>query len=206
MIAIVSAFPKETALLRAKGQSIQRTTLNTGGKLFSYVLEGIPIITLSLGMGVDTALVKTEELLSQYPKISHLILTGVAGGFSPHAPGSVLIPTAVTLWNNSQVAPIYSLHGESGLLVTTRTVVEHELSHEIQKVYPEAVGVDMEGAVVAETCFRHGVGCTIIRGVSDLVDSPIGSNTQYQQYRDLALEKTAESVLLWITSHGRDYL
>ncbi len=206
MIAIVSAFPKETALLRAQGQSLQGATLEHGGKLYTYVLKGVPIITLSLGMGVDASLERTEELLSQYPEISHLILTGVAGGFFPHTPGSVLIPKAVTLWSNSQVSPTYSLDGEAGLLVTANAVVEKELGSTIQKVYPEVVGVDMEGAVVAEVCLRHGVGCTIIRGVSDLVNSPVGSNTQYQQYRDLALEKTAEHVLLWLASHGMTYL
>ncbi len=205
MIAIVSAFPKETSLLRAKGGSLQHTTLESGSKLYTYLLHDVPIITLSLGIGAHASRIKTEELLMQYPEISHLILTGVAGGFSPHLPGSVLIPSSVTLWNSSQKTPLYPLHGEEGILVTANTVVEQKLSGNIKKAYPEVAGVDMEGAAVAEVCLHHGIGCTIIRGVSDLVDSPLGSNAQYRQYGKLALEKAADQVLVWIESHSNLY-
>ncbi len=206
MIAIVSAFPKETSRLRAQGKSVKKEALPSGSTIYTYSLLDIPIVTLSLGMGIDSSRLKAEELLGRYANISHLILTGIAGGFTPHTPGTVIIPSSVTLWSDGSETPTYSLSGESGVLVTASSVVEHSVGNKIRKVYPNAVGVDMEGATVAEVCLRYGVSCTIIRGISDSVDSAEGSDQQYRQYGDLALQRATDKLLCWLSAHGRFFL
>lgn len=78
----------------------------------------------------------------------------------------------------------------SGLVTTADSFVNRpSLAASIRSRFPSAQATDMEGAAVAQTAYRLGVPCLVVRSLSDLAGED--AKTTYQSNVDLASERAA---------------
>ena len=67
------------------------------------------------------------------------------------------------------------------LFVDRRETVDHVLG-----LYPDAVGVDMESAAIAQTCWRKGVDFLCLRVISDTPGEVADNGAQYDSFWEAA--------------------
>jgi adenosylhomocysteine nucleosidase len=80
-VAIVSAFAQELDLLLGKVQQAQQHRVN-GVRFTTGVLQGKPVVLFSSGISMVNAAMNTQLALDRF-KVTHLLLSGIAGGVSP---------------------------------------------------------------------------------------------------------------------------
>lgn len=104
---------------------------------------------------------------------------GQAAGCPPlfKAPESLLALPA--LKNTPMVK--FGVVASGDIFVDRRETVDHVLS-----LYPDAVGVDMESAAIAQTCFRHGVDFLCLRVISDTPGEVADNGAQYDSFWEAA--------------------
>ncbi|WP_332309086.1 5'-methylthioadenosine/adenosylhomocysteine nucleosidase [Candidatus Burkholderia verschuerenii] len=58
-----------------------------------------------------------------------------------------------------------------GMIISgDRFIASREAVHALRDALPDALAVEMEGAVIAQVCFEHGVRFAVVRTVSDSAD------------------------------------
>lgn len=93
------------------------------------------------------------------------------------APESLLALPA--LKNNPLVK--FGVVASGDIFVDRRETVDHVL-----RLYPDAVGVDMESAAIAQTCFRRGVDFLCLRVISDTPGEVADNGAQYDSFWEAA--------------------
>ncbi len=210
MICVVGAFYQEVKGVVDLLTSKKRKKLASGGTLFlgdihSTQESGVsepnslptPWAVGVLGMGVNKVKANMLDLLTHMPEVSHILVVGVSGGFSPLVIGDVVIPDRV-IWEESlfllqSIPNRIAKHTESipvvgGDLYTSDCVVEQSLGVLLKKEYPNLLMVDMESGVIASIAQSRGIPCSVLRIISDLVDNPQNSREQWQQQGRRVLE------------------
>jgi len=135
------------------------------------------------GVGIKNASNAVDALA---PKVSHLISWGTAAGLSRHLkPGDLLLPDLIIDKNEVEFKtdPGFkhklveripnTLSYESGLLCeSTNILKEVEEKEAFGKKY-NAMGCDMESAVIAKLANQRGISFNALRVISDDYSTPI---------------------------------
>jgi adenosylhomocysteine nucleosidase len=80
-VAIVSAFAPELALLLSKVEQPHQQTIN-GVEFTTGTLQGKPVVLFLSGVSMTNAAMNTQLALDHF-KISHIVVSGIAGGVNP---------------------------------------------------------------------------------------------------------------------------
>jgi adenosylhomocysteine nucleosidase len=80
-VAVVSAFEPELALLRGRVQGAQRQSIN-GVEFTTGTLEGKPVVLFLSGISMTNAAMTTQLALDRF-RVSHVVVSGIAGGVNP---------------------------------------------------------------------------------------------------------------------------
>jgi adenosylhomocysteine nucleosidase len=80
-IAVISAFEPELALLLAKVDHPRKTRVN-GVEFTTGELQGKPVLLFLSGISMTNAAMNTQLALDRF-RISHVIVSGIAGGVNP---------------------------------------------------------------------------------------------------------------------------
>jgi adenosylhomocysteine nucleosidase len=145
---------------------------------------------------------------------SHGIEYGGVKSRITHEPNPVYFPAdPVLLAATEQAArraalePIARRTGEQPPKIVTGTVVTGDVfvaSQERCAELAETLGADaveMEGAAVAQLCYQRGIGCLIIRSISDKADE--SAVTDKQIFYTMAAENSARLVAALVESLAR---
>lgn len=93
-LGIVSAFGAEADLLQQAMQERQEYVLN-GNRFTTGRLQGVPVVLVLTGVSLVNASMTTQLLIDRF-RLSHLLLSGIAGGIDPD--GRVGDVTAPERW------------------------------------------------------------------------------------------------------------
>jgi adenosylhomocysteine nucleosidase len=108
-IGIVSAFGAEADILLAQTQKRRDWRIN-GNRYTTGVLRGNPVVIVLSGVSMINATMTTQLMLNHF-RISHLIMSGIAGGLNPnHHIGDVMVPQRWNMpmevyWNGDNNTP-----------------------------------------------------------------------------------------------------
>lgn len=80
-IAVVSAFQPELSLLLAQVREPRKFTAN-GVEFTTGTLQGKPVVLFLSGVSMTNAAMNTQLVLDRF-KVSHVIVSGIAGGVNP---------------------------------------------------------------------------------------------------------------------------
>jgi adenosylhomocysteine nucleosidase len=80
-VAVISAFEPELALLLARVDQPRRYTVN-GVDFTAGTLEGKPVVLFLCGVSMTNAAMTTQLALDHF-HVSHLVVSGIAGGVNP---------------------------------------------------------------------------------------------------------------------------
>jgi adenosylhomocysteine nucleosidase len=80
-IAVISAFPPELTLLLAQVQQPVKHTVN-GVEFTTGTLQGKPVVVFLSGISMTNAAMTTQLALDRF-RISHIVVSGIAGGVNP---------------------------------------------------------------------------------------------------------------------------
>lgn len=110
-------------------------------------------------------------------------LPGQAAGCPRVFPGAAEVLSLPVLKENPDVR--FGTVASGDVFVDSRATVDHVL-----RLYPDAVGVDMESGAVAQTCFRMGVPFVCLRVISDTPGEVADNGAQYESFWTAAPQKT----------------
>lgn len=108
-IGIVSAFGAEADILLAETQKRRDWRIN-GNRYTTGVLRGNRVVIVLSGVSMINATMTTQLMLNHF-RISHLIMSGIAGGVNPsHHIGDVMVPQRWNMpmevyWNGDNKTP-----------------------------------------------------------------------------------------------------
>ncbi len=197
MVAVVAPFFGELRGVVDQLRRVERVKLSSGIILYKGTPKGgnRGVIAAVIGMGSRVVAPRLTQLLEEYPEISRVFLVGVGGGFSPLSVGDLISPSMVYYKNRSfPLLPMNrdSLQLHSGAIYSADHPVEQEEGIGIQQEHPEVVAVDMESGAVASIATEQGAEVTVIRIISDMVDSPRQSSEQWEADKTTVLAQLEE--------------
>ncbi len=108
-LGIVSAFGAEADILLAQTQKRRDWRIN-GNRYTTGVLRGNPVVIVLSGVSMINATMTTQLMLNHF-RISHLIMSGIAGGVNPaNHVGDVMVPERWNMpmevyWNGDATVP-----------------------------------------------------------------------------------------------------
>ncbi len=108
---------------------------------------------------------------------------GRAAGCPPLFPGDRRVLELPALTRNPAVK--FGVVASGDIFVDSAETVAHVL-----RLYPDAVGVDMESGAIAQTCHRFGVPFICLRVISDTPGKVADNGAQYESFWQSAPEKT----------------
>lgn len=108
---------------------------------------------------------------------------GQAADCPPTFPGDETVLNLPALRNNPAVK--FGTVASGDIFVDSRSTVDHVL-----RLYPDAVGVDMESGAIAQTCWRFRVPFVCLRVISDTPGEVADNGAQYESFWQAAPEKT----------------
>ncbi|HEU5452016.1 MAG TPA: hypothetical protein VFU76_08525 [Terriglobales bacterium] len=165
-IGIVAAMVTEVTPLVAQWR---RSQWDLGGVKVP-VFESGKVTLVCGGIGPQAGMRAAEALVERI-RPALLMSVGLAGALREDARvGEVLRPAEVV---NSATGARFSLSGGAGVLISSATIAGVEEKADLRRRFPDALAVDMEGAIVAETAAFHGIRCMMVKAVSDKADFPM---------------------------------
>lgn len=108
---------------------------------------------------------------------------GQAAGCPRVFPGAGQVLALPVLRNNPAVK--FGTVASGDIFVDSRATVDHVL-----RLYPDAVGVDMESGAIAQTCWRFNVPFICLRVISDTPGQVADNGAQYESFWLSAPQKT----------------
>ena len=218
-IAIIVAMDKELQLLLPL---LNKTDIinSDGFELHCGKIGEAEVCIMKCGIGKVNAALGTRAMIHAFnPQL--VINSGVAGGTGGAAGVlDVVVATAVgyhdvwcgpgTEWGQAAGCPLrmecaseivessilkqnpsvkFGVVASGDIFVDSRQVVDHVL-----KLYPDAVGVDMESGAIAQTCYRFGIPFACLRVISDTPGEVADNGAQYASFWQAAPQKTFEII------------
>ncbi len=216
-IGIIVAMDKELSLLLPLMTDVSEITMN-GFAFHTGALAGHDIVTCKCGIGKVNAAVGALTLIENFHPMM-IVNTGVAGGTGATAdPARVLdvvlaseiayhdvwcgpgtVPGEAAGCPARFVCPLPTeirsqLNVKEGLLASGDIFVDNpDDLRRILALYPDAKGVDMESAAIAQVCYIKNVPFVCIRVVSDTPGDG-GNAAAYESFWTAAPERTFDEV------------
>ena len=214
-IGIIVAMDKELQLLLPLVQHAEAVRAD-GFEMHIGSIGHNQICAMKCGIGKVNAALGCRAMISEFgPEI--IINTGVAGGTGGKASVlDVVAATAVgyhdvwcgpgTEWGRAAGAPRlmpgssrvlsmkslienpivkFGVVASGDIFVDRRETVDHVL-----KLYPDAVGVDMESGAIAQTCHRFDIPFICLRVISDTPGEVADNGAQYDSFWTAAPSET----------------
>lgn len=229
-IAIVAAMEEEVQILREKiiGRRVEN---QFGMNFYLGQLAGHDVVLLKSGIGKVAAATSTTLLLSRYKIDAVINTGSAGGLNSSLNIGDILVSTDVTYHDANVTAfgyqqgqmpdcPVtfpaskdyqklamksiaeHKIKGISGLICSGDTFVKGDKQlHYIQKNFPKAIAVEMEGAAIGHVCWLLGVPFIVVRAVSDVADKK--SDISFEKFLSTAAKHSSlivETMLHRLTS------
>ena len=98
---------------------------------------------------------------------------------------------------NSALDAVEGLRGKAGVIASgDRFVADPALKSDIRERFG-AICCEMEGGAIAQVCDVNGVGCAVIRSISDQADGD--STMDYQQFTHLAAQHSTELLMRFLS-------
>lgn len=214
-IAIIVAMDKELRLLMPLLERAE-TSVADGFELHSGQIGGVEVCLMKCGIGKVNAALGCRAMIQAFaPEL--VINSGVAGGTGsaagvldvvaasavgyhdvwcgpgtewgcaagcpPVFPGDPRVLGLSALTRNPAVK--FGVVASGDIFVDSAATVEHVL-----RLYPDAVGVDMESGAIAQTCHRFGMPFICLRVISDTPGQVADNGAQYESFWQSAPEKT----------------
>ncbi len=224
-VAIIVAMERELTLLSSLVEDRHEEIVGGG----SYLLGRIgsrEVVVVQSGIGKVSAATAALELILQYSPTT-IISSGVAGGIDPSLRVMDLVISSECCYHDvwcgepnemGQVQGLparfisdqelyeksLKLHSEvrivGGLICTgDQFITDRDSLNTIKSNFAEALAVDMESAAIAQVCHMRGVNFLSCRIISDTPSSTNDHSQQYNNFWDLAPQKTIEVVREIIT-------
>lgn len=171
-IAFICAMPMELSPL-VKKLELQKTDID-GVEVHRGELDGRQVVAIVTGMGTKLASEATERLLDATP-VDRVVVVGVAGALDNETPiGTLILPEVVV---NGATGAEYRPEPLGGGTRNGKMRTGDELEVDPQAMEElRALGVvslEMETAVIAESCERRGIPWSVFRAISDRPDSGV---------------------------------
>lgn len=214
-IGIIVAMDKELRLLMPLIQHASARTVD-GFELHSGAVGKNEICVMKCGIGKVNAALGCRAMIQAFgPEL--IVNTGVAGGTGGAAKvldvvaatsvgyhdvwcgpgtvpgqaagcpalfaGSARVLALDSLSRNPKVK--FGVVASGDIFVDRRETVDHVL-----RLYPDAVGVDMESGAIAQTCWRFGVPFICLRVISDTPGEVADNGAQYDSFWEAAPAET----------------
>jgi futalosine hydrolase len=162
----------------------------------AIVTAGASVQVVAGGVGPAAAAAATATALARDGQIELVLSAGIAGGFSPLAPGAIAVASTSVFADLGAQTPAgfatasalgfgqdtYAVEprlavelsdrtgGHLGTIITVSTVTGSvQRATELVARYPDAVAEAMEGAGVAAAAALHGVAFAEVRAISNAV-------------------------------------
>jgi adenosylhomocysteine nucleosidase len=171
-IAFVCAMPMELSEL-VKKLSLRKAEID-GVEVHQGTLDGREVVAIVTGMGTKLAAEATERLLDATP-VDRVVVVGVAGALDNETPiGSLMLPEVVV---NGATGAEYRPERLGGgtpngkMRTGDELEVDPHMMEELRAL--GVVSVEMETAVIAESCERRGIPWSVFRAISDRPDSGV---------------------------------
>jgi adenosylhomocysteine nucleosidase len=171
-IAFICAMPMELSPL-VKKLDLHKTEID-GVEVHRGTLDGRKVVAIVTGMGTKLASEAIERLLDATP-VDRVLVVGVAGALDNETPiGTLILPEVVVYSATSAEYRPEPLGGgtPNGKM---RTGDELEVDPQVMTELRAGgvVALEMETAVIAESCERRGIPWSVFRAISDRPDSHV---------------------------------
>lgn len=217
VIGIIAAMAIEIKKIKEELGKYQKNVI-AGVKFYKSQIGDNIVVLVNGGIGKANIAHATSLLCNLY-KPNVVINTGIAGGLDPLKTSDLLLADHLIYHDvnaigfgyelgevpgmpkyyiadssyQSKIKKILSqkeIEFKSGVILTGDTFVT---SREMIKVIPidKNVGIDMEGAAVAQICYLYQIPFVSMRFISDSIDSP-NQEFEYQAFEEEAANKSAD--------------
>jgi adenosylhomocysteine nucleosidase len=165
-IALICAMPMELKPLVRK-LSLRKTEVG-GVSLHSGNLGDHEVVAIATGMGTKLAAAATEQLLNAVD-VERVVVFGITGAVENDTPiGTLILPEVVVnsiTGSEHRPAPLGggTPHGK----MWTTDLINSDLEEIARLREQGVVSLDMETAVIAESCERHAIPWSVFRVISD---------------------------------------
>ncbi|WP_035445079.1 5'-methylthioadenosine/adenosylhomocysteine nucleosidase [Atopococcus tabaci] len=224
-IGIIGAMEEETRILLQSLEQSETKEI-AGSTYLSGVIDDVPVTLVQSGIGKVNAAVATTILLHEFKtdvvintgsagaigtglKIGDVVLSnrlayhdadarvfGYDMGQIPQMPPAYEADAELVRVMN-QAAEEAGLQTLTGEIVTGDSFVSaRESLQAIKEYFPDALVTEMEGAAIAQVCWRFNVPFVVVRAVSDSADEEAGVN--FDEFIVEAGRKSAQMVLNFI--------
>ncbi|MDR0691239.1 MAG: 5'-methylthioadenosine/adenosylhomocysteine nucleosidase [Streptococcaceae bacterium] len=164
--------------------------------IHEFKLEAI-VNTGSAG-GIGKGLFVGDIVLSEKTAYFDVDVTGFNYDYG-QLPGQPLYFSAskYLLFSMQQAAEKMEQTVSSGLIVTGDSFVnDPEKIADVKKHFPKALALEMEGAAISQVAQQFGIGCLIVRAISDTADEH--ATVSFDEFIIEAGEKSAKMVLKFL--------
>lgn len=224
-IGIIGAMEEETRILLQSLEQSETKEI-AGSTYLSGVIDDVPVTLVQSGIGKVNAAVATTILLHEFKtdvvintgsagaiatglKIGDVVLSnrlayhdadarvfGYDMGQIPQMPPAYEADAELVRVMN-QAAEQAGLQTLTGEIVTGDSFVSaRESLQTIKEHFPDALVTEMEGAAIAQVCWRFNVPFVVVRAVSDSADEEASVN--FDEFIVEAGRKSAQMVLNFI--------
>lgn len=220
IIGIIAAMDNEVKTIKNSFKTYEKEVI-AGVKIYKAQVNDNTCILVRGGIGKANIAHATSLVLNKY-KPNLIINTGIAGGLDPLKPGDLLIASQLTYsdvdatgfgYEIGQVPgmPKYYIADDNYLNKIKFILKDLDINYKsgsilsgdsfvtnrsMLKFIPseEYVGIDMEGASVAQICYLYKTAFVSLRFISDSIDSP-NQELEYQAFENDAAETSASICL-----------
>lgn len=220
IIGIIAAMDNEVKTIKNSFKTYEKEVI-AGVKIYKAQVNDNTCILVRGGIGKANIAHATSLVLNKY-KPNLIINTGIAGGLDPLKPGDLLIASQLTYsdvdatgfgYEIGQVPgmPKYYIADDNYLNKIKFILKDLDINYKsgsilsgdsfvtnrsMLKFIPseEYVGIDMEGASVAQICYLYKTAFVSLRFISDSIDSP-NQELEYQVFENDAAETSASICL-----------
>jgi adenosylhomocysteine nucleosidase len=138
-------------------------------------------------------------------ELAKVTADGTSPRYQAYRPDRELLDRAISLratdWASGIVAPrpgdpngrMRPLIHTGTVLVGDKVVADSSATAALRRVWPEAIGIEMESLGVALAAYQNGIGFLVVKAVSDFADA--GKNDDWQRYAAAAAARFTVAVL-----------
>ena len=221
-IALIGAMPPEISLLQESLQNL-RSEHMADFDIYCGEYAGKNVVLALSGIGKVNAALSTALVLQHRPdfvintgsagglgsglKVGDVVIGtqtahhdvdvtafGYAIGHVPRMPARFESDPALCAAAEKAAAAFEHAAVHRGLIVSgDQFVHSSESVAEVRRHFPDAQGVEMEAAAIAQSCHRFGVPFVVVRAISDLADEE--ADTSFETFLKTASVHSAKMVL-----------
>ena len=219
IIGIIGAMDDEVKAIKESFGTYKKEVI-AGVKFYMAQINDNYCILARGGIGKANIAHCTSLLLNKF-KPNLVINTGIAGGLSPLSPGDLLIANQLTysdvdatgfgyelgqipgmpkyyMADDLNLFKVKKILNDLNINYTTGTILTADsfiTNRDMLKFIPnDNIGIDMEGASVAQICYLYKTAFISLRFISDSIDS----ETQTIDYKTFEKEAANKSALICI--------